>query len=81
MTKEEALHFLRNVGPTICPAQLARILGGKPYSYYLAAKNGELGLPYVWRGKNLRIFTDPIITILEGGNPNDLNRTRSQERG
>lgn len=47
MTKEEALHFLRNVGPTICPAQLARILGGKPYSYYLAAKNGELGLPYV----------------------------------
>lgn len=24
MTKEEALHFLRNVGPTIYPAQLAR---------------------------------------------------------
>lgn len=79
MTKEEALDFLRNIGLTISPAQLARILGGKPYSYYLAAKNGELGLPYVWSGKKLRIFTDPIITILEGGNPNDLNRNRSQE--
>lgn len=79
MTKEEALDFLRNIGLTISPAQLARILGGKPYSYYLAAKNGELGLPYVWSGKKLRIFTDPVITILEGGNPYDFHLDRSQE--
>lgn len=69
MTKDEALEFLGGAGLTISPRELAQVLGGQPYSYNLSARQGKLGLPHVWRGQNLRIFTAPLIKILKGDAP------------
>lgn len=67
MTREEKIAWLRGLPTeTISPAQLAVIDGGCPYSYNLAAKEGKLGLPHLWRGRNLRIWKEPVIRMIGG---------------
>ena len=66
MTHAEKLAYLESVGETISPTQLVRIIGGTAYGYNLSAQEGKLTLPHVWRGRNLRIFTRPLIEILGG---------------
>ena len=67
MTKEEKLAWLRALpGETISPKQLAAIAGGTPYSYNVAALEGKLNLPHLWRGRNLRIWKDPVIKLIGG---------------
>lgn len=68
MSHEERMELLKaQPGETISPAILARILGGNPYAYNLAAKEGKLLLPHVWRGRNLRIIKAPLVRLLEQG--------------
>lgn len=68
MTHKERIALLKaQPGETISPATLAKVIGGNPYAYNLAAREGQLTLPYVWRGRNLRIFTAPLLKLLEGG--------------
>lgn len=68
MTREEKLQLLRDIpGETISPTLAARMLGGTPYIYNLEAKAGRLMLPHMWRGRNLRIFKGPLITLIKGG--------------
>lgn len=67
MTPDERIRMLRACGPTCSPTQLAKAIGGTPYYYNLSARDGTLTLPYVWHGRNLRIFTEPVIKLLEGG--------------
>lgn len=67
MNNTEKIAYLRECDETISPTQLSMILGGMPYSYNLAAREGRLDLPHVFRGRNLRIFTAPLIKILQGG--------------
>jgi len=67
MTREEKLEMLRSLpGETISPKQLAAVAGGDPYSYNLAAKYGQLDLPHMWRGRNLRIWKDPVMKLIGG---------------
>lgn len=67
MTREEKIAWLRGLkGETISPSQLAVVDGGKAYSYNLAARNGELNLPHMWRGRNLRIWKEPVIRLIGG---------------
>lgn len=67
MTREEKLAWLRDLpGETISPTQMSMIDGGDPYSYNLAAKEGKLDLPHLWRGRNLRIWKEPVIRLLGG---------------
>ena len=66
MSHEEKIAFLRGCGETVTPAQLSQVLGGNPYTYNLMAKRGELTLPHIFRGRNLKIFTAPVIKMLEG---------------
>lgn len=69
MTKAEKLDFLKAIPEeTISPTQLSRVIGGKPYSYNMAAVNGKLDLPHLWRGRNLRIWKEPVIRLI-GGTP------------
>lgn len=71
MTREEKLAWLRAITTeTISPSQLAKVAGGDPYYYNLAAKDGKLTLPYIWRGRNLRIWKDPVMKLI-GGEEND----------
>lgn len=68
MSHNERIELLRaQPGETISPAMLSRILGGNPYVYNLTARKGELKLPHMWRGRNLRIFKAPLIRLLESG--------------
>ena len=68
MTHEEKLQLLRDTpGETISPRIAAKVLGGQPYIYNLEARDGTLTLPHMWRGRNLRIFKEPLINILNGG--------------
>ena len=68
MTREEKLKLLREIpGETISPKQLAAVAGGNPYLYNVAAKSGQLDLPHLWRGRNLRIWKEPVIRLI-GGN-------------
>lgn len=68
MTHDEKISLLQaQPGETISPTTLARIIGGNPYVYNLEAKQGRLTLPHVWRGRNLRIFKEPLMKILQGG--------------
>ena len=63
----EKIAFLNNITTeTISPSELAIVLGGKPYMYNVSARNGNLTLPYIWRGRNLRIFKQPVIDLLTG---------------
>ena len=67
MTREEKIEWLRSLpNETISPQQLARVDGGDPYSYNIAAKEGKLDLPHLWRGRNLRIWKDPVIKLIGG---------------
>ena len=68
MTREEKVAWLKSLpDETICPKQLAAVIGGNSYSYNLAAKNGDLDhLPHFWRGRNLRIWKDPVIKYIGG---------------
>ena len=67
MTREEKIEWLRSLPTeTISPQQLARVDGGDPYSYNIAAKEGKLDLPHIWRGRNLRIWKDPVIKLIGG---------------
>ena len=67
MTREEKVAWLKSLPTeTISPKQLSVVDGGDPYSYNLAAKDGKLDLPHLWRGRNLRIWKDPVIKLLGG---------------
>ena len=67
MTREEKVAWLLSLpSETTSPKQLAMIDGGDPYSYNIAAKEGKLLLPHLWRGRNLRIWKDPVIKMIGG---------------
>ena len=67
MTREEKIAWLRGLPEeTISPQQLVKVAGGDPYSYNLAAKEGKLDLPHIWRGRNLRIWKEPVIKLIGG---------------
>lgn len=66
-SRDEQVAFLRACGPTCSPRQLAQVMGGNPYYYNMAARNGTLVYEYEWRGRNLRIFTESVIKKLVGG--------------
>lgn len=67
MTREEKIAWLQSLPKeTISPHQLAVIDGGDPYSYNVAAKEGKLTLPHIWRGRNLRIWKDPVLKMIGG---------------
>ena len=67
MTRDEKIAWLRSLpGETISPSQLARVDGGDPYTYNLMAKEGKLDLPHLWRGRNLRIWKEPVIKLIGG---------------
>lgn len=67
MTREEKIEMLRAIpSETISPSQLAKVAGGDPYTYNLAAKAGSLELPHLWRGRNLRIWKEPVIKLIGG---------------
>lgn len=69
MTRDEKLAWLRDLpGETISPKQMSMVDGGDSYSYNLAAKEGKLTLPHIWRGRNLRIWKEPVIRLI-GGEP------------
>ena len=69
MTREEKLTWLRSLpGETISPADLALVAGGNAYSYNIAAKEGRLELPHLWRGRNLRIWKEQVIRLIGGSN-------------
>ena len=68
MNSSEKLRWLRSLpSETISPKELSVVAGGSPYSYNLAAKEGKLDLPHLWRGRNLRIWKEPVIRLIGGG--------------
>jgi len=85
MSREEKLEWLRQIpSETISPFQLAVVADGDSYSYNLAAKNGKLNLPHMWRGRNLRIWKQPVIDLIEGGAiyagiPRDADDNRAED--
>ncbi len=71
MTHEERINYLENLNrETISPRETAMLLGGDPYYYNLAAKDGSLTLPHIWRGRNLRIFRQPVLDLIKGHKEN-----------
>ena len=67
MTAKEKIEWLKSLpSETISPAVLAEVAGGDPYSYNLMAKSGKLDLPHFWRGRNLRIWKQPVIKLIGG---------------
>lgn len=66
-TTEEAVYRLREMGPECSPRQLAGVLGGNPYYYNVAAKDGTLDFDHHWRGNALRIYTESVIKKITGG--------------
>ena len=67
MTTEEKIAWLRSLPKSmISPHELAKVTGGDPYAYNLAAKNGKLNLDHEWHGRNLRIWKEPVIRLLGG---------------
>ena len=67
MTASEKIRWLCSLpGETISPQELAKVAGGNAYSYNLAAKEGKLDLPHLWRGRNLRIWKGPVIRLIGG---------------
>ena len=68
MNHTEKLRYLETLDrETISPTELAMILGGRPFAYNVAAREGTLTLPYIFRGRNLRIFRQPVLNMLKGG--------------
>ena len=67
MTREEKVAWLRSLpGEMISPSQLAKVTGGNPYCYNVAAKEGKLNLDHEWHGRNLRIWKEPVIKLIGG---------------
>ena len=67
MTSNEKVRWLMSLpSETISPRELAKVAGGDPYSYNVAAKEGKLDLPHLWRGRNLRIWKEPVIRLIGG---------------
>ena len=67
MNKDQKIAWLRSIpDETISPAQLEKVAGGTPYSYNVAAIEGKLNLPHLWRGRNLRIWKEPVIRLIGG---------------
>lgn len=70
MTKTEKIDFLKAIpGETISPTQFATVAGGNPYTYNVMAKEGKLdqqAVPHFWRGRNLRIWKEPVIRLIGG---------------
>jgi len=67
MSREEKIAWLESLpSETISPQVLAVVAGGDPYSYNIAAKNGKLDIPHFWRGRNLRIWKQPVIRMIGG---------------
>ena len=67
MTTEEIGSFLKELpSETISPSVMALVAGGDPYSYNLMAKEGKLDVPHFWRGRNLRIWKQPVIKLIGG---------------
>ena len=65
MTTEEKIIFLKQLpSETISPSVMAMVAGGDPYSYNLMAKEGKLDVPHFWRGRNLRIWKQPVIRLI-----------------
>lgn len=68
MTHDEKIALLRGrEEETVAPWVVAKVLGGDPYWYTVAAKAGKLELPHMWRGRNLRIYKQPLIRLIEKG--------------
>ena len=67
MTTEEKISFLKGLpSETISPKIMAKVVGGDPYSYNLAAKEGRLDIPHFWMGRNLRIWKRFVIKMIGG---------------
>ena len=67
MTTEEKIIFLKQLpSETISPSVMALVAGGDPYTYNLMAKEGKLDVPHFWRGRNLRIWKQPVIRLIGG---------------
>ena len=67
LSHTEKITFLTNIAEeTISPTELATVLGGRPYLYNVSARDGSLTLPHIWRGRNLRIFKQPVLDLLNG---------------
>ena len=65
MTTAEQIIFLKQLpSETISPSVMALVAGGDPYSYNLMAKEGKLDVPHFWRGRNLRIWKQPVIRLI-----------------
>lgn len=68
MTHDERIALLRDSpGETVPPRIVAKVLGGDPYWYTVAAKSGQLDIPHFFRGRNLRIYKQPLIRLLTEG--------------
>lgn len=79
MKSNEALAYLRALpGETISPQELAKVAGGNAYSYNLAAKEGKLDLPHLWRGRNLRIWKGPVIRLIGGSDVQAVSDGRGE---
>jgi hypothetical protein len=71
MTHTERIDYLENLDrETISPRELAMLIGGDQYYYNIAAKTGNFTLPYIWRGRNLRIFRQPVLDLIRGHKEN-----------
>ncbi len=71
MTHAERIDYLESLDrETISPNELAMLIGGNPYYYNIAAKTGNLTFPYIWRGRNLRIFRQPVLDLIRGHEEN-----------
>lgn len=67
MNTAEALALLRDYPRlTIPPRVMAQVFETDPYYYNVAAKAGSLRWPHEWRGRNLRIYKQPVIDFLNG---------------
>ena len=68
MEHSDRIQYLENLNrETISPSELAMLLGGRPFAYNCAAREGTLTLPHIFRGRNLRIFRQPVLDLLKGG--------------
>ncbi len=67
----ERISYLENLKEeTLSPTELAKVIGGRPFAYNVAARAGKLELPHVFRGRNLRIFKQPVLDLLRGNSEN-----------
>ena len=79
MTASEKVRWLQSLpGETISPQELAKVAGGNAYSYNLAAKEGKLDLPHLWRGRNLRIWKGPVIRLIGGSDVQAISDGRGE---